>query len=155
MMNVQLKQSERSQVYIDTQTKRILGFGPEGAEPSLTSEQKKHLSVEICYHVADIERYMKKFREQSLHDEEEASLRKLERERPIRKALRDAIVERNGHVSPWNQAVNNALIKSMDYYYEQSVSARQRAEVAMMAERYDAGKSTEDIVASVTPKGEK
>ena len=154
MMNVQLKQSERSQVYIDTQTKRILGFGPEGAEPSLTAEQKKHLTVEVCYHAADIERYMKIFREQSLRDEEEASIRKLERERPIRKALRDSILERNNQVSPWNRAVNNALIKSMDYYYDRSLKARQKAEVALMAERYEAGKTTEDIIASTMPNGE-
>ena len=138
-----LGQNERAQVYYDADSGRILGFGPDGAKPMFPLGTRYR--TETLFHASSIERAAQRYRSQSLRDAEEDTLRILEREAPIRKAIRDAVVERNNHVDVRNKALNNAMLKVMDFYYEKARSRRLQVEVAIAAERYEAGKSSIDV----------
>ena len=141
--NVQLTAQERTVVYSDLDTKRILGFSAEGFAPVVPPGTRYEATVLL--HASDIERYAKKFREQSLRDREETSLRRLEAEGPIRKAIKDAVRERNNQLDPRNRHLNNALLKMMDTYYDQAVAQRTQVEVCIAAEKYEASKTAGDI----------
>lgn len=142
-MNVQLSAHERCQAYIDVESGRLLGFGPEGAKPAFPPGKK--IRAEVLFHAADIERYMNRFREQSLRDMEEQTEQRLEAERPHRQAIFDAVNERNRHVDARNRDINNALLKAMDFYYHNALTARRNATIAMMAEKAEANKSSIDV----------
>lgn len=143
MKPVQLSQSERAQVYLDPDTKRVLGFGPEGAVPLFPLGTR--YTTQILYHARDIERFADRYREQCFRDSEEKTLASIEREAPIRKAIRDAILERNKHVDERNKAKNLAMLKVMDHFYEKTRAARQKMEVTIAAERYEAGTDSIDV----------
>ena len=138
-----LGQNERAQVYYDADSGRVLGFGPDGARPMFPLGTRYR--TETLFHASAIERAAQRYRSQSLRDAEEDTLRILEREAPIRKAIRDAVIERNNHVDERNKALNNAMLKVMDFYYEKARSRRLQVEVAIAAERYEAGKSSIDV----------
>jgi len=141
--NVQLGEAERCQVYIEAETGRILGFGPEGAKPFLPAGVK--VRSQTCYHAREIEKYAHQYRDQCYRDAEQSTLKALEREAPIRKALRDAIVERNRVVDQRNRDLNNALLKVMDFYYDKAKQTRMKREVTIAAERFEAGKLSTDL----------
>jgi hypothetical protein len=143
MSNVQLSSRESVVVYRDPETKRILGFGPEYAKPAFPAGTK--YTSETCLHASDVERRMMEYREQCLRDAEASTLRKLERERPIRDSIRSAVLARNSEVDPWNRDVNNALLRTWDHFYQRACNARLKAEVCTVAEKYDASKTTEQI----------
>lgn len=88
---------------------------------------------------------MNRFREQSLRDMEEQTEQRLEAERPHRQAIFDAVNERNRHVDARNRDINNALLKAMDFYYHNALTARRNATIAMMAEKAEANKSSIDV----------
>lgn len=143
MANAQLGIQERTVVYRDLDTKRILGFGPENFPPAVPAGTK--YTATVCYSAKAIERGAEEYRAQSLRDREETSLRRLEAERPIRTAIKDALAERNRHLDPKNRDYNNAMLKLMDHFYESSVAARQKVEVCIAAEKYEASKSSGDV----------
>lgn len=141
--NVQLSQSERCVVFRDANTKRILGFGIEGIAPSFPKGTK--ILSEVCYHAHEMDRRAQEYRDQCKIDAEISTQQKLEYDQPMRKAIKDAIREHNNHCSPWNRHLNNALLKVMDKYYEDALSARRNAEVALVAEKYEACKTSTEI----------
>ena len=141
--NAQLGQNERAVVYYDADSGRLLGFGPENSRPFFPIGTRYR--TENLFHASAIELAAKRYRSQCLRDAEEDTLRILEREAPIRRAIRDAVLERNNHVNERNKALNNAMLKVMDFYYEKARSRRLQVEVAIAAERYEAGKSSIDV----------
>lgn len=141
--NVQLSHSERTVCYRDLETKRILGFGPEGFPPAAPAGVK--YTATVCYSAKAIERFAEEYRSQSLRDREETSLRRLEAERPIRQAIKSALAERNNHLDPKNRDYNNAMLRVMDHFYDTAVEARQKVEVCIAAEKYEASKTSGDI----------
>ncbi len=143
MKNVQLSASERTVVYTDLDTKRILGFSAEGFPPTVPPGTR--YTSELLLHASDIERKAQQFREQSLRDREETSLRRLEAERPMREALKAAVRDRNASLDARNRDINTALLKAMDTYYDMAVEARMRVEVTVPAEKYEATKHASDI----------
>ena len=143
MTNVQLGARERTVVYTDLDTSRILGFAPEGFPPTVPPGSR--YKTEVLLHASDIERYAQRFREQSLRDREETTLRRLQAEAPMRKAIKDAIRERNGSLDERNRAINIALLKAQDFYYDTAVAARQNMEVCIAAEKYEATKTSGDV----------
>jgi hypothetical protein len=119
-----------------------LGFAPEGSSPSVLGVRYEAITL---LHAKDIEKWSDRFREQSLRDREETSLRRLEAERPFRQAIKDDIRARNSTLDPWNRAINESLIASMDHFYDSAVEARKRVEVCIAAEKYDATKSAAEV----------
>lgn len=143
MSNVQLPQHERAVVYTDPDTNRILGFGPENAKPAFPAGSRYR--AEVLYSANAIERKMMQYRDQCRRDAEESTVKKLEREGWMRKAIRDAVEERNKHVNPWNRDLNNAMLKVMDHFHQRALQARIDAEVCITAEKYDADTTSYDV----------
>jgi hypothetical protein len=135
-MNVQLTGGEKTVVYQDLDTKRILCFGIEGAAPVVPPGTRYR--SEVLLHARDIERWSKRYQIQCAEDREQATVRRLEAERPFRKAVRDAIVERNSGLDQWNQAINLRMLDAQDTMYERILESRRRAEVCIVAEKYEA-----------------
>lgn len=143
MHNVQLTHRERTQVYIEIDTNRILGFAPENARPMLPKDVR--YKTHVCYFASEIEKYAARYREQCLRDAEESTMRKLESERPFRNALRQAVIDRSNNLDPWNRDVNMALLKVMDHFYERALNARMSVEACIAAEKYEESKKSTDI----------
>jgi len=141
--NVQLSSREATVVYTDLETKRILGFGPEGFPPVVPPGTK--YGTELLLHASDIERKAQQFREQSLRDRQETALRRLEAERPMRESIKAAVRDRNASLPARQRDINNALLKTMDFYYDTAVESRQRQEVCIAAEKYEATKTSGDV----------
>lgn len=136
MSNVQLGSSERTVVYTDLDSRRILCFGIEGAPPVVPLGTRYR--SETLLHASDIERYSKKYQEQCARDRDEAAVRTLEREAPFRKAVRDAVIDRNSSLDPWNREINIRMMDAQDTMYQRVIEARRRAEVCIVAEKYTA-----------------
>jgi hypothetical protein len=136
--NVQLTGREKTVVYKDLDNGRILGFGIDGAPPINCPNGIRYETI-VCLHARDLDRFMDQYREQYTRDEEDAAVRKLERERPFRQANRDAILARNPHLDKWNRDVNLRLIDAQDKIYERVLSQRMRAVPKLVAEMYEAG----------------
>ena len=141
--NVQLSASEQMVVYRDARSKRILGFGVVGMAPQFPKGTR--ITSEVCYHASDMDRRAQEYRDQCHRDAEISTQQKLESDLPMRKAIKDSIIEHNNHCSPWNKAVNNALLKVMDKYYDDALNARRNAEVALVAEKWEAGTTATEI----------
>lgn len=136
--NVQMTGKEATVVYTDLDTGRILGFGVENAPPPRTVRGLKWKS-ETIIHARDLDRWADKYRAQYIRDAEVQSVMKLEQERDFRKAMRDAVLDRNRHLDAFNQSVNLKMLAEQDRVYEAILTSRRRAEVCIAAEKYEAG----------------
>lgn len=143
MANVQLSSKEAVKVYVEVGTKRILGFSPENARP-LFPAWTRFTEYTLLY-AHEIERWVKRYREQQQRDAEEATIRQLERESHFRRALRAAIRDRNNHVNSFNRDLNNVLIRLMDERYDAMMKAKAKPDVFGAAEAYEAGKDPAEV----------
>lgn len=143
MGNVQLTGSERTCVWIDSDSKRIIGFGPEGAKPKAPPGSR--ITSYTCLHAHELDRWMNKYREQCDRDSDESTVRKMEQERPMRNAIREAVLERNKHVDPMNRDLNLRSLELMDTMYERILARRRQAETFLAAEAYEAGTKSTDV----------
>lgn len=141
--HVQLSGGEVSVVWVDADTKRIIGFSPEGAKPVAPVGTK--LTSYTLLHASDIDRWMNKYREQNNRDREEMTVRKLESERPLRNAIREAVLERNNSLDPWNRDVNLAMLRSQEIMYERVLESRRKQEAVLVAEKYEASATALDV----------
>lgn len=148
-MNVQLTGKERTVVYRDLDSGRILSFGIAGAPPLNVPQGIRWEAVE-CLHASDLDRYMDQYRQQHIEDEERAAVRKLERERDFRKSVRDAIVARNRHLDLWNQQINLRMLDAQDKLYDRILTQRMRAVPKLVAEMYEEGGNQDRIVKDAT-----
>lgn len=136
--NVQLTGKEKTCVFRDIDSGRILAFGISGVPPLNVPSGIRWEAVD-CLHASDLDRYMNQYRQQHIDDEEHAAVRKLEREAGFRKANRDAITARNAHLDPWNRDVNLRMLEAQDKIYERILSERIRAVPKLAAEMYEEG----------------
>lgn len=146
MGNIQLTGRERTVVYRELSSGRILSFGIEGAPPINVPEGMRYETV-TCLHASDLDRFMDQYRQQHIDDEERAAVKKLEKERGFRKAVRDAIVARNVHLDAFNRDVNIRMLDAQDTMYERILSQRIRAIPKLAAEMYEQGGDDTRIVA--------
>ena len=145
-MNVQLTAREAPVVHIEVGTGKILGFGKSGEAPLYakgTMYRKEYL-----YHVSDIDRYMKQFRDQWRVEQEVQIYSQIAREKPTRDRIKELIRSRAPHIDALNRDQNEAMIRVMDSRYDAAMAAKLRKEVTLTAERWDASKSGEDIAVS-------
>ena len=138
MSNVQLTGRERTCVFRELGTGRILSFGISGAPPLNVPEGIRYETIE-CVHASDLDRFMDQYRQQHIDDEERAAVRKLERERDFRKSVRDSIIARNRHLDAFNRDVNLRMLDAQDKIYERILTQRMRAVPKLAAEMYEAG----------------
>lgn len=152
MSNVQLTGQERTCVYREIGTGRILSFGISGAPPLNVPEGIRYETVE-CLHASYLDRFMDQYRQQHIDDEERAAVRKLERERDFRKSVRDAIVARNRHLDAFNRDVNLRMLDAQDKLYERILTQRLRAIPKLAAEMYEEGGDDSRIVKDAVKGG--
>jgi hypothetical protein len=145
MGNVQLCGTERTVVYRELGTSRILSFGIEGA-PLLNVPEGIRYETITCLHASDLDRFMNQYRQQHIEDEERAAVKKLEKERDFRKSVRDAVIARNAHLDPFNRDVNLRMLDAQDKLYERILSQRIRAVPKLAAEMYEQGGDDTRIV---------
>ena len=143
--NVQLTGKERTVVYRDLDSSRILGFGIDGAPP-INAPQGIRYETIVVYHARDLDRFMDQYREQHIRDEETAVIAKLEREKGFRQANRDAILARNAHLDPFNRHINLRMLEAQDRMYEETRMRRLRAIPRLAAEMYEQGGDDTRIV---------
>ncbi len=136
MGNVQLCKTERTVVYRELGSNRILSFGIAGAPPLNVPDGIRYEAIE-CLHASDLDRFMDQYRQQHIEDEERAAVSKLERERGFRKSVRDAVIARNAHLDPFNRDVNLRMLDAQDKLYERILSQRIRAVPKLAAEMYE------------------
>ncbi|MGC9293317.1 MAG: hypothetical protein ACP5EP_11455 [Acidobacteriaceae bacterium] len=138
MKNVQLTGKERSIVYREIGTNRILGFGIDGAPPILPPAGVRYESI-ILYHASDMDRYMEQYREQYARDEERGAISQLERDKQFRQSVRDAVIERNKHLDAWNRDINLRLLDAQDKLYNKMMERKLKAVPRLTAEMYEEG----------------
>jgi hypothetical protein len=143
--NVQLTGKERTCVYRELGSGRILSFGISGAPPLTVPQGIRYETIE-CLHASDLDRFMDQYRRQHIEDEERAAVSKLERERGFRKAVRDAVIARNAHLDQFNRDVNLRMLDAQDTLYERILSQRLRAVPKLAAEMYEQGGDETRIV---------
>lgn len=144
--NVQLTAREAPVVYIEVGTGRILDFGKGGQKPMFKAGTL--YQTEKLYHVSDIDRYMKQYREQWRADQEVKIYNQIAREKPTRDRIKEMIRARSPHIDAINRAQNEAMIRVMDHRYDQAMAAKLRKEVTLTAERWEATKTEQDIAVS-------
>lgn len=130
-------------VFVDLDTKRVLGFAPEGLKPVVPCGTR--YETKTPFDTMELEKWVNRYREEQKSDLEEKTYRQFSREAPVRKAMRDALLSRNNHVSPANRALNIALADLMDSRYKKTMDAKMKAETFLVAEAYDESKYGEDI----------
>ena len=130
-------------VLIDCDTKRILGFSPEGITPIFPPGTR--YETKTPFDTLELENWLKKFREQAHFDAEEKAYRRIQREKPIRDSIKAAIRARNHAVNPANRDLNNALINFMDHEYDRVMAQQANPETFLAAEAYDESKFGEDL----------
>ena len=145
-INVQLTAREAPVVYLEVGTGRVLGFGKAGQRPIFPMGTM--FKSEELHHVADIDRYIKQFRQQWMVDQEVKIYKKIAEEKPMRDRIKELIRSRSPHIDAINRAQNEAMIKVMDSRYDAAMKNKLRKEVTLTAERWDASKSQEDIATS-------
>ena len=143
--SVQLTGKERTCVYKDLDTGRILSFGISGCPPLTVPHGIRYESID-CLHASDLDRFMDQYRQQHIEDEERAAVKKLEREAGFRRANRDAIMARNAHLDQFNRDVNLRLLDAQDKIYERILSQRIKAIPRLAAEMYEEGGDETRIV---------
>lgn len=137
--NVQLTASERTCVYVSTETGRILGFGHESMVPMFKMGWKRT----VLYHAAEIDKWAEKYRKQEEEDRQAEDFQRSEREAPARAAIRAALMARRAHVDGANRAYIDANLRLMDARAER---ARHRKEQAyLLCEKYEGDPRPEDV----------
>ena len=130
-------------VFLDLDTKRVLGFAPEGATPAFPPGTR--YETKIPFDTLELEKLVKRFHEEGLRDVEEKTMRQVMREAPIRKAIRDALIARSQHLDPLNKALNYAILGVMDERYRAAMEAKTKYETFLVAQAYEDGKAGEDV----------
>lgn len=144
-MSVQLTGRERTVVYRDLDSHRLLSFGIEGAPPLHVPPGIRYETIP-CLHAHELDRFMDQYRQQHIDDEEQAAVVRLQREAGFRKANRDAVIARNAHLDPRNQAINLRMLDAQDKMYAETLSRRLRAIPRLAAEMYEQGGDQTRIV---------
>jgi hypothetical protein len=130
-------------VFIDLNTKRILGFAPEGATPYFPPGTR--YETKTPFDSMELEKFVKRFHEEGKRDVEEKTMRQVMREAPIRKAIRDALIARSQHLDPLNRDLNYAILGIMDQRYRATMDAKTKYETFLLAQAYDESKAGEDV----------
>lgn len=137
--NVQLAESERTCVYISTDTGRILGFGHESMAPMFKQGWKRT----VLYHASEIDKWADRYRAQEAEDRQSMDFQKSEREAPARRAIKSAMLARRAQLGPehWKYIdVNLALMDARE------ARAKNRKEQAyLLCEKYEGDPRSEDI----------
>jgi len=150
--NVQLTGKEKTVVYRELGTSRILSFGIDGAPPLHIPPGIRYEAVP-CLHARDLDRFMDQYRQQHIDDEERAAVDKLQREAGFRKSVRDAIIARNAHIDARNAAINLRILDLQDKMYAETLSRRLKAIPRLAAEMYEQGGDETRIVKDAVKGG--
>jgi len=130
-------------VFVDLNTKRVLGFAPEGCRPLFPSGT--HYEAKIPYDAIELDKWVDRYAQEMKDDAERSNHRQFMREAPMRKAIADAIRARNNHLDPLNRDLNNAFLALADKRYRANLEAKTKADTFLVAQAYDESVSGEDL----------
>jgi hypothetical protein len=130
-------------VYIDPDSKRVLGFGPEGMRPLMPAGTRYETKVPSG--ALELDRYVDRYAREMKNDAEQKMERRFLREAPARKAIRDALLARSSSIDPLNRDLNLAMVKMMDMRYDRMMQQHINPETFLAAQAYDESTSGEDL----------
>lgn len=130
-------------VFVDLDTKRVLGFGPEGLAPLIPAGTR--YETKTPFDAIELDKWVDRYAAEMRADQQEKNYRQFLREQPMRKAIQDALRARNNHLDPLNRDLNNAFIGLQEKRYREMMDAKETAEHFLVAQGYDESVSGEDL----------
>jgi hypothetical protein len=133
----------RTVVFVDPDTKRVLGFGPEGMRPLMPIGTR--YEIKIPFDAIELDRWVDRYANEMRADAALQMERQFRREAPARKAIRDALILRSQHLDPLNRDLNMAMVAMMDYRYQKVMEQKMKPENFLVAQGYEESTSGEDL----------
>lgn len=133
----------RTVVYVDPDSQRVLGFGPEGMKPLIPHGTR--YEIKVPFDAMELDKWVDRYAAERKRDLEEENYRQFLREQPFRKAITDALRARNNHLDPLNRDLNNAFIALQERRYSEMQAQKNKVETFLVAQAYDESVSGEDF----------
>lgn len=130
-------------VFVALDTKRVLGFGPEGLRPLVPAGTR--YEIKTPFDAMELDKWVDRYAREMREDQEQANYRQFLREQPIRRGIQDAIRARSRHLDPLNRDLNEAFIRLQDKRYTDMLAAKTKAETFLVAQAFDESTSGEDL----------
>lgn len=138
-MSVQLTGSELTCVWTHVDSGRILGFAPM----TWTFAGSERCLAIPLYHAHEMDAWADRYRKQQREDFEVKQYETLAKDNAVRKRIREALRARRNVVGPQQRGDIDRGLRFLDAL-EAKLANRQQ-EGALLIERYDASKRSEDI----------
>lgn len=143
MVSSNIGPKTRTQVYVDLDTKRVLGFAPEGVRPLFPPGTR--FEAKTPFDAMELDKWVDKYADEQKRDIEANNFRQMQREAPTRKAIADALRARSAHLDPLNRDLNDAFLGLMEHRYQKTMEAKTKVDTFLVAQAYDESVSGEDL----------
>lgn len=130
-------------VFVDLDTKRVLGFGPEGLAPTFPAGTR--YETKIPFDAIELDKWVSRYGEEMRQDLQEKNYRQFLREQSARKAITDKLTEMTEHLDPFKRDFYRATRALQEKRYAQMVQQRDQVEHFLVAQGYDESFSGEDL----------
>lgn len=130
-------------VFVDPDSKRVLGFGPEGMRPLMPLGTR--YEIKVPFDAIELDKWVDRYANEMRADAALQMERQFLREAPARKAIRDALILRSQTLDPLNRDLNMAMVSMMDMRYQKMMNAKMRPDNFLVAQAYDESTSGEDL----------
>lgn len=130
-------------VFVDLDTKRVLGFAPEGCKPVCPPGTR--YEVKVPFDAMELDKWVDRYAGEQKSDAEQQNYRQFMREAPMRKAIQDALRARNNHLDPLNRDLNNAFLALQEQRYRRTLDLKIKMDTFLVAQAYDESTSGEDL----------
>jgi hypothetical protein len=130
-------------VFVDPDTKRVLGFGPEGIRPLMPIGTR--YEIKVPFDAIELDKWVDRYAQEMRADAVLQMERQFLKEAPARKAIRDALILRSQNLDPLNRELNLTMVKMMDHRYEKMIAAKMKPDNFLVAQAYDEKTSGEDL----------
>lgn len=130
-------------VFVDLDTKRVLGFAPEGCKPIVPAGTR--YETKTPFDAMELDKWVDQYARESRSDLEQQNFRQAMREAPIRRAIQDALRARNKYLDPLNRDLNNAFLALQEQRYQKTLRAKESMETFLVAQAYEESTSGEDL----------
>jgi len=139
----QIGPKRKTVVFVDPESKRVLGFGPEGMRPLMPLGTR--YEVKIPFDAIELDKWVDRYASEMRADAALRMERQFLREAPARKAIRDALMLRTQSCDPINRDLNLAMVAMMDMRYNKVIEQQMKPEHFLVAQAYDEKTSGEDL----------
>ena len=139
----QIGPKSKTVVFVDPDSKRVLGFGPEGMRPLMPAGTR--YEVKVPFDAIELDKWVDRYASEMRADAALQQERQFLREAPARKAIRDALILRSQSLDPLNRDLNLAMVAMMDHRYQKMMDAKQKPDNFLVAQAYEESTSGEDL----------